>query len=94
MIADNIYEASLYSPNISAQSKPGQFINLPYYGSKRRALNVDGTPFKIDDFLQVVEANLVSKDQLKIITSIINKKCANLAEVNELQQQAYLLTLT
>ena len=32
MIADNIYEAVLYSPNISAQSKPGQFINiLPSY---------------------------------------------------------------
>ena len=28
MIADNIYEAFLYSPNISAQSKPGQFINI------------------------------------------------------------------
>ena len=32
MIADNIYEAFLYSPNISAHSKPGQFINiLPSY---------------------------------------------------------------
>jgi len=32
MIADNIYEACLYSPKISAQSKPGQFINiLPSY---------------------------------------------------------------
>ena len=28
MIADNIYEAFLYSPNISAHSKPGQFINI------------------------------------------------------------------
>ena len=28
MIADNIYEAVLYSPNISAYSKPGQFINI------------------------------------------------------------------
>ena len=28
MIADNIYEAVLYSPKISAQSKPGQFINI------------------------------------------------------------------
>ena len=54
--------------------KPGQFINLPYYGDKRRALNEDGTPFKIDEFLQVVEANLVSKDQLKIITEGLDKK--------------------
>ena len=54
--------------------KPGQFINLPYYGEKRRALNVDGTPFKIDEFLSVVEANLVSKGQLEIITASIDKK--------------------
>ena len=54
--------------------KPGQFINLPYYGDKRRALNVDGTPFKLDEFLSVVEANLVSKDQLKIITEDLDKK--------------------
>ena len=54
--------------------KPGQFINLPYYGDKRHALNVDGTPFKLDEFLSVVEANLVSKDQLKIITEGLDKK--------------------
>ena len=28
IIADNIYEAFLYSPKISACSKPGQFINI------------------------------------------------------------------
>ena len=61
--------------------KPGQFINLPYYGSKRRALNVDGTPFEIDKFLQVVEANLVSKDQLDTITQGIDKKIYE--DVNE-----------
>ena len=54
--------------------KPGQFINLPYYGDKRRALNVDGTPFELDKFLEVVEANLVSKGQLEIITASIDKK--------------------
>jgi len=54
--------------------KPGQFINLPYYGGKRRALNIDGTPFEIDKFLEVVEANLVSKGQLEIITTNIDKK--------------------
>ena len=54
--------------------KPGQFINLPYYGDKRRALNIDGTPFEINKFLEVVEANLVSKDQLNIITENIDKK--------------------
>ena len=54
--------------------KPGQFINLPYYGDKRRALNIDGTPFELDKFLEVVEANLVSKGQLEIITANIDKK--------------------
>ena len=54
--------------------KPGQFINLPYYGNNRRALNIDGTPFAIDKFLEVVEANLVSKGQLEIITANIDKK--------------------
>ena len=54
--------------------KPGQFINLPYYGEKRRALNVDGTPFELDKLLQVIEANLVSKGQLEIITNNIDKK--------------------
>ena len=54
--------------------KPGQFINLPYYGDKRRALNIDGTPFELDKFLEVVEANLVSKGQLEIITTNIDKK--------------------
>ncbi len=54
--------------------KPGQFINLPYYGNKRRALNIDGTPFDLDKFLEVAQANLVSKGQLEIITHNIDKK--------------------
>ncbi len=54
--------------------KPGQFINLPYYGGERYALNTDGTLFQLDKFLELVEANLVSKDQLKIITENIDKK--------------------
>ena len=54
--------------------KPGQFINLHYYGDKRRALNIDGTPFELDKLLQVIEANLVSKGQLEIITNNIDKK--------------------
>ena len=54
--------------------KPGQFINLPYYGGKRRALNVDGTPFDIEKFLKIVEANLVSKEDLTKITDNIDQK--------------------
>jgi hypothetical protein len=41
---------------------------------KRRALNTDGTPFELDKFLELVEANLVSKGQLEIITANIDKK--------------------
>jgi hypothetical protein len=54
--------------------KPGQFINLPYYGGERKGLNIDGTPFELDQFLQVVEANLISKDELDTITENIDKK--------------------
>ena len=43
--------------------KPGQFINLPYYGNKRKAINVDGTKFELDQFLKVVESNLVSQSR-------------------------------
>ena len=54
--------------------KPGQFINLPYYGGKRKALNVDGTPFDIEKFLTVIEANLISKEDLTKITENIDQK--------------------
>ena len=54
--------------------KPGQFINLPYYGSKRKAINVDGTKFELDQFLKVVESNLVSKEDLNTITNDIDQK--------------------
>ena len=54
--------------------KPGQFINLPYYGNKRKAINVDGTKFELDQFLKVVESNLVSKEDLNTITNDIDQK--------------------
>tara|TARA_R100000231_G_scaffold76514_1_gene59497 strand:+ start:187 stop:1821 length:1635 start_codon:yes stop_codon:yes gene_type:complete len=53
---------------------PGQFINLPYYGGERKGLNVDGTSFSLDNFLQLIEANTVSKDDLQQITEGIDKK--------------------
>ena len=53
---------------------PGQFINLPYYGEERKALNVDGTSFTLDNFLQLIEANTVSKEDLQQITEGIDKK--------------------
>ena len=53
---------------------PGQFINLPYYGGERKGLNVDGTSFTLDNFLQLVEANTVSREDLKQITEGIDRK--------------------
>ena len=53
---------------------PGQFINLPYYGGERKGLNVDGTSFTLENFLQLIEANTVSKDDLQQITEGIDKK--------------------
>ena len=33
--------------------KPGQFINLPYYGTERKAVNIDGTFFTLEQFIKV-----------------------------------------
>jgi len=55
--------------------RPGQFINLPYYKkTERRALNIDGTPFTFEQFIEVVEANLVEKDSLDNITEGIDRQ--------------------
>ena len=54
--------------------KPGQFINLPYFGDKRKGLNIDGTPFNLQEFMQVISANLVTKERLKKITDDIEVK--------------------
>ena len=44
----------------------GNFINLPYYNkSERVALNLDGTEFTFEQFIQVVEANKKTKQELE-----------------------------
>jgi hypothetical protein len=49
--------------------KPGQFINLPYFEkTKRKALNIDGTFFTLEQFIKVAEANLTTAEDLKTIT--------------------------
>ena len=49
--------------------RPGQFINLPYFNkTERRALNVDGTEFTFEQFIPLVESNLVHPDELNKIT--------------------------
>ena len=43
----------------------GNFINLPYYNKiERVALNLDGTEFTFDQYIQVVESNLKSEKEL------------------------------
>jgi len=54
--------------------KPGQFINLPYYGGERKAVNIDGTFFTLEQFVQVVDANITTKDELKTITEEMERQ--------------------
>ena len=43
----------------------GNFINLPYYGKKERvALNLNGQEFTFDQYIQVVEANTKTEQEL------------------------------
>ena len=59
----------------TGELRPGQFINLPYYKrTERQALNVDGTPFTLEQFVKVVEANLVEVKNLDAITEGIDKQ--------------------
>ena len=54
---------------------PGQFINLPYFKkSERLAINLDGTTFTFEQFLEVAEANIVNIEDLKNITQSIEEK--------------------
>jgi hypothetical protein len=54
--------------------RPGQFINLPYFNkTDRRALNIDGTEFTFDQFIPLVESNLVHPDELNKITEGIDQ---------------------
>ena len=54
--------------------RPGQFINLPYFNkTDRRALNIDGTEFTFEQFIPLVESNLVHPDELNKITEGIDQ---------------------
>ena len=68
-------QTQLTKDDETGQLRPGQFINLPYLGgNQRQAINVDGTTFTLDQFMQVIEANLVDKERLKDITDSIEKQ--------------------
>ena len=64
-------QTQLTKDSETGQLRPGQFINLPYFGEERKALNVDGTPFTLQEFMKVISANLVTKERLKGITEEI-----------------------
>ncbi|NBV32115.1 MAG: hypothetical protein EBR93_06250, partial [Bacteroidetes bacterium] len=49
------------SGQVHYKVKPGQFINLPYFGERRRGLNIDGTSFSLEEFMKVISVNLVTK---------------------------------
>jgi len=67
-------QTQLTKDSETGQLRPGQFINLPYFGEERKALNVDGTKFTLDQFIEVISANLVNKERLKEITEGIENK--------------------
>ena len=67
-------QTQLTKDSETGQLRPGQFINLPYFGEERKALNVDGTTFTLEQFMQVIGANLVTKERLKEITEEIENK--------------------
>ena len=54
--------------------KPGQFINLPYYAEERKAVNIDGTFFTLEQFIKVVDANVTTVEELKTITEEMEKQ--------------------
>jgi hypothetical protein len=67
-------QTQLTKDSETGQLRPGQFINLPYFGEERKALNIDGTTFTLEQFMQVISANLVPKERLKEITEEMEAK--------------------
>ena len=56
----------------------GQYINLPYYKKTERVgFNLDGTKFTFDQFIDVVEANTYTADELEEFTLEHTKKLLN-----------------
>ena len=51
--------------NTEGQKINGNFINLPYHGQDRKALNPDGTQMDLERFIKVIELNALTPSQLK-----------------------------
>ena len=68
-------QTQLTKDNETGQLNKGNFINLPYFKKTERvAINEDGTQFTFDQFIEVIENNTVSQEDLKIITDSIEKQ--------------------
>ncbi len=68
-------QTQLTKDSETGQLNKGNFINLPYFKKLERvAINVDGTSFTFDQFIEVIESNTVGPDDLKIITESIEKQ--------------------
>ena len=68
-------QTQLTKDNETGQLNKGNFINLPYFKKiERVAINVDGTQFTFNQFIEVIENNTVSQEDLKIITDSIEKQ--------------------
>tara|TARA_R100001129_G_scaffold108969_1_gene74801 strand:+ start:82 stop:1713 length:1632 start_codon:yes stop_codon:yes gene_type:complete len=68
-------QTQLTKDNETGQLNKGNFINLPYFKKEQRvAINLDGTAFNFDQFVQVLESNIVSGDDLKTITESIEQQ--------------------
>ena len=59
----------------TGKTNVGFFINLPYFKkTERLAINLDGTTFTFEQFIEVAEANMVNVEDLKNITERIENK--------------------
>ena len=68
-------QTQLTKDNETGQLNKGNFINLPYFKKTERvAINIDGTHFTFDQFIEVIQNNTVSQEDLKIITDSIDKQ--------------------
>jgi len=68
-------QTELVKDSETGEINKGNFINLPYFKkTERRALNLDGTEFTFEEFIQLVEANVVDAERIKETDDRLEKK--------------------
>ena len=68
-------QTELVKDSETGEINKGNFINLPYFKkTERRALNLDGTEFTFEEFIQLAEANFVDAERIKEIDEQLEKK--------------------